>query len=53
MKTLFSIIVLIAGLEAYALYTGVNGIMFSAAIGALSALGGGIIGYLKGRKKNG
>ena len=50
MKTVFFIVFAIAGLEAYALYSGVDGVMFSAAVGGLSAVAGGIIGYLKGKK---
>ena len=42
MKTVFWIVTLVAGLETYALYQGVDGIMFSAAVGALAAIVGWI-----------
>jgi len=53
MKTIFFIAACITGLECYALSLGMNGVMFSAAVGGLSAIVGGVVGYLKGKKNYG
>ncbi len=53
MKTILFCVVCIAGLEFYALSLGMNGIMFSAAVGSISAIVGGVVGYLKGKKNYG
>ena len=56
MKIIFLVVVCITAVELFALHKGVNGVALASSIGALGAIGGGVVTYsklkLKEKKRN-